>query len=33
MELEVVDAAATRSPGQRICANLSRAGWIDLSTP
>ena len=33
IELEVVDTAATPSPGQRICANLARAGWIDLSTP
>ena len=33
IELEVVDAAATRSSGQRICANLARAGWVDLNTP
>jgi hypothetical protein len=33
VELEVIDAAAKSSRGQRICAGLVRAGWFDLSPP
>jgi len=33
LELEVVDAAANSARGQRICASLARAGWLDLSRP
>jgi hypothetical protein len=33
LELEVIDAAANSARGMRICANLARAGWFDLSTP
>lgn len=33
LELEVVDAATNSARGQRICAGLARAGWIDLSRP
>lgn len=33
LELEVVDAAADSARGQRICAGLARAGWLDLSRP
>jgi len=31
LEFEVVDAAAYSARGQRICASLSRVGWVDLS--
>lgn len=33
LELEVVDAAVNSTRGQRICASLARAGWVDLSRP
>jgi hypothetical protein len=33
LQLEVVDAAANITRGQRICASLARAGWVDLSRP
>jgi hypothetical protein len=33
LELEVVDAATNSARGQRICASLARAGWVDLSRP
>jgi hypothetical protein len=33
LELEIVDAATNSARGRRICANLSHAGWFDLSTP
>jgi hypothetical protein len=33
LELEVIDAAANSTRGQRICAALARAGWFDLSRP
>ena len=33
LELEVIDDAAQSARGQRLCANLARAGWFDLSTP
>jgi hypothetical protein len=32
-ELEVIDAATNSAHGRRICANLTRAGWFDLSHP
>jgi hypothetical protein len=33
LELEVIDAATNSARGRRICANLTRAGWFDLSHP
>jgi hypothetical protein len=33
LELEVIDAAANSTRGQRVCAALAHAGWFDLSPP